>query len=110
MYLSTQEFIYLTLAIALGAIFTRFLPFIVFAGKNDLPKLVKYLGKTITPATMGFLVVYCLRNTQINTESCIIPEFVAILVLVIIHKIKRNLLLSITLSTLVYMFLVQQVS
>ncbi len=41
MYLSTQEFIYLTLAIALGAIFTRFLPFIVFCWKKRSTQISK---------------------------------------------------------------------
>lgn len=108
MQLNTQEFLLLTIAIAIGAIATRFLPFIIFSGKHKLPELVKYLGQALTPAIMGFLVVYCLRNTQVSTEIYLVPEFIAILSLVVIHYLKHNFFLSISTSTAIYMCLVQQ--
>ena len=56
---------------------------------------------------MAMLVVYCLRNVSLAGSSHGIPEAIAILLVVIMHKWKHNTLLSIVSGTLCYMFLIQ---
>ena len=41
---------------------TRWLPFLLFGGKKELPKLVRYLGVVLPAAIMAVLVVYCLKG------------------------------------------------
>ncbi|MGN0527356.1 MAG: branched-chain amino acid transporter permease [Acutalibacteraceae bacterium] len=85
----------------------RFLPFIIFDRGKELPKWISYLGKALPPAVMSMLLIYCLRNINFVEGSHGIPEIICVAVAVILHKWKGNTLLSIGVSTLLYMILVQ---
>ena len=80
--MQNNSILILTLVMAAGTILTRFLPFILFPDGKQMPRYVEYLGHVLPYATMGILVVYCL---------------------------KRNSLLSIGAGTVFYMILVQMV-
>lgn len=95
------------LAIALGTMLTRFIPFLLFPEKKEPPQIITYLGKVLPPAMMGLLVVYCLRNVSITTGARGLPELLSIVLIVILHRWKNNVLLSIAGGTLLYMFLIQ---
>ena len=88
---------------------TRFLPFVVFSSRRPTPKYVQYLGKVLPGAIFGMLVVYCLKDVSIINYSHGIPEAIAIVVTVLLHLWKRQMLLSIAGGTVVYMLLVQLV-
>ncbi|NMM97284.1 branched-chain amino acid transporter permease [Bifidobacterium olomucense] len=96
-------------AVVIGTMLTRFLPFIVFPESKQPPRIVEYLGAVLPYAMTGLLVVYALRNTPITTGSHGVPELAACVVLVALHYWKRNMLLSIAGGTIVYMLLVQLV-
>ena len=102
-----QQVITIALCV-LATVTTRFLPFLVFAGKRETPPLVQYLGKALPSAIFAMLVVYCLRNTDVAAHFAL-PEALAITATVLIHLWKRQMLLSIAGGTAVYMLLVQQV-
>ena len=95
--------------IALVTIALRFLPFLIFSGKRQTPAFISYLGKVLPFAIMGMLVVYCLRSISFAAFPFGIPELLACAVVVALHLWKRNTLLSIAASTVVYMLLVQVV-
>lgn len=95
----------LVITVALVTIALRFLPFIVF--RENVPQVILYLGKVLPYAIMAMLVVYCLKNVSLIDGSHGIPEAIAILIVIALHKWKHNTLLSILLGTLAYMFLVQ---
>lgn len=101
-----QTFI-MIVSIALGTMLTRFLPFILFPENKKAPKAVTYLGKVLPPAMMGLLVVYCLKGVSIVKSPHGLPELIAIAAIVVLHKWKNNVLLSIGGGTVIYMFLVQ---
>ncbi len=96
-------------AMVVGTMITRFLPFILFPAGKQTPKFVDFLGKTLPFATMGLLVVYCLKGVSITAAPHGLPELLAILLIVILHRMKGNSLLSIGAGTVFYMFLVQMV-
>ncbi len=102
-----QQVITIALCV-LATVTTRFLPFLVFAGKRETPPLVQYLGKALPSAIFAMLVVYCLRNTDVAAHFAL-PEALAITATVLIHLWKRQMLLSIAGGTAVYMLLVQLV-
>lgn len=103
-----QTFI-IILAIALGTIVTRFTPFLLFPETKSQPQIITYLGHMLPASMMGLLVVYCLKDVSFVSTPHGIPEFIAILVIVLLHKWKSNVLLSIGFGTAVYMFLVQTI-
>ena len=102
----TQQLVTIGMVI-LGTVLTRFIPFLVFPAGKPTPKYIQYLGKVLPAAVFGLLVVYCLRNVNLFAGSHGIPEFLAILVVVILHLWKRQMLLSIAGGTVCYMLLVQ---
>ena len=102
----TQQLVTIGMVI-LGTVLTRFIPFLVFPAGKPTPKYIQYLGKVLPAAVFGLLVVYCLRNVALFAGSHGIPEFLAILVVVVLHLWKRQMLLSIAGGTVCYMLLVQ---
>jgi branched-subunit amino acid transport protein AzlD len=86
----------------------RFLPFLVFSS-GRMPDWLKKLSGSLPQACMGMLVIYCFRNVSFTDASLFLPETAAGAVCVVLYVWKRNTLLSILLSTLFYMFLVQRI-
>lgn len=95
--------------IVLATMLTRFLPFILFPAGKPTPKYIQYLGKVLPAAVFGLLVVYCLKDVGIFSGSRGLPELIAIVVVILLHLWKRQMLLSIAGGTVCYMLLVQLV-
>lgn len=95
-------------AVVLGTMTTRFLPFLLFPEGKQPPPFVRYLGTVLPAAVMGLLVIFCLKDA-VFTSWHGLPEILAILVVVLLHRWKRNIFLSIAGGTVLYMVLVQQV-
>ncbi len=104
----TQQIITIGMVI-LGTALTRFLPFLVFPAGKPTPKYIQYLGKVLPAAVFGLLVVYCLRNVNVLTETHGLPEAISVAVVVGLHLWKKQMLLSIAGGTVCYMLLVQMV-
>lgn len=104
----TQQIITVAMVV-LGTAVTRFLPFLVFPAGKPTPKYIQYLGKVLPSAVFGLLVIYCLRNVSIFSGSHAIPELISIVLVIILHVWKRQILLSIAGGTVCYMLLVQLV-
>ena len=98
----------LVAVISLVTIGLRFLPFLIFRGR-ETPQFIDYLGRVLPYAIMGMLVVYCLRGTSIFEAPHGIPELIAAAIVVGLHVWKKNTLLSIIAGTVCYMVLVQVV-
>ena len=109
MPLSAKMSFAIILVVAITTFATRVIPFLIFPKGKEIPKTVQYLGKVLTPAVIGMLVVYCLRNTNVFSRPYGIPELVCVLIVAVLHIWKRNNLLSIGVGTVLYMFLIQVV-
>lgn len=103
---TTHSFL-LIAVVALVTIAIRFFPFVLF--RKGTPKIILYMGKVLPYAIMGMLVVYSLKIVSFVDGSHGIPEIIAVLLVVLLHKWKHNTLLSILVGTLVYMLLIQVV-
>ena len=90
----------------LGTMVTRFLPFLIFPEGKEPPEFIQYLGKVLPYAVIGLLVIYCLKDVP-ESGTYGIPEFLAIVFIVLLHRWKKNILLSIGGGTVFYMLLVQ---
>ena len=106
--MSLQQQIITIAAVVLGTMTTRFLPFIIFPEGKTPPAFIRYLGMVLPYAVIGLLVVYCLKDVPGSTSKGL-PEALAILFILILHKWKSNTLLSIAGGTIFYMVLVQTV-
>ncbi len=93
--------------IALVTAGLRFLPFWIFGENRKTPPLIAYLGQVLPYATMGMLVVYCLKGVDLTAAPFGIPEFLGCAVVALLHIWKRSTLLSIGAGTVCYMLLVQ---
>ncbi len=90
----------------LGTMVTRFLLFLIFPEGKEPPEFIQYLGKVLPYAVIGLLVIYCLKDVP-GSGTYGIPEFLAIVFIVLLHRWKKNILLSIGGGTVFYMLLVQ---
>ena len=93
--------------IALTTMLTRYLPFLIFPEKREIPKFIEYLGKVLPPAMMGLLVVFCFKDLKITASPFGIPELISVAVVALLQVFKKNVLLSIGVGTALYMVLVQ---
>ena len=78
----------------IATVLTRFLPFLIFSSKRPTPPFIRYLGQALPCAVFGMLVIYCLKDVDPAGSSHGIPEAQAILATILLHKWKRQMLLS----------------
>ena len=104
----TQQIITIAMVV-LGTLLTRFLPFLVFPPGKETTGYIRYLGKVLPAAVFGMLVIYSLKDVNVLAGSHGIPELFAVLLVIVLHKWKRQMLLSIAGGTVFYMLLVQLV-
>lgn len=104
--MTLQQQVVTILAVVLGTMLTRFLPFLIFPEGKTPPRFIVYLGTVLPHAVIGLLVVYCLKDAPFSTWHGL-PEAIAILAVFALHRWKHSTLLSIGAGTVIYMALVQ---
>ena len=95
----------LILVSALVTALIRFAPFVIF--KDKVPKLISDLTNLLPSAIMGMLVIYCIKDISFVSLSGFMPMLLGIAAVIGLQIYKHNILLSIALGTVFYMFLVQ---
>lgn len=85
----------------------RALPFLCFGGKEGVPRWLESLGSVLPPAIMAALVVYCLKGVPFGSFADGAFQLIAALVVIAVHLLKRNTLLSIAAGTAAYMILIR---
>lgn len=108
MTMTVTQSVLTILVVALGTMLTRFLPFAIFPEGKTPPPVVARLGKVLPYAVTGLLVVYCLKDA-VFTSWHALPELIAIACIVLLHRWRKNMFLSMAAGTAVYMALVQTV-
>lgn len=58
MTMTTTQSIITIIAVVLGTMVTRFLPFVIFPEGKNPPEYIRYLGTVLPYAVIGLLVVY----------------------------------------------------
>ena len=96
-------------AMMLGTLVTRFLPFLLFPAGRETPPFISFLSNSLPFASIGLLVVYCLKDVNLLAGSHGIPQLLAITLIAVLHRRFNNSLLSIGAGTAAYMLLVQTV-
>jgi len=104
--MTTTQSVITILVVVAGTMLTRFLPFLIFPEDRTPPPYITYLGTVLPYAVIGLLVVYCLKDA-FSSGHFAIPELISIAFITVLHKWKKNTLLSIGAGTVLYMILVQ---
>ncbi len=107
MPLTAEQTCITIVALALGMMVTRFVPFLLFPDSKEPPALILYLGRVLPPAMMGLLVVYCFKSTTVLSAPYAVPELISVACIIALHLWRRNVLLSTGVGTVLYMLLVQ---
>ncbi len=92
--------------IAAVTVLIRTLPFIItdiFHRRTD-SRILSRLSELLTPALIGMLVVYCLKDISF-VDNTALSATIALTVCVASYIWKKNTLLSIVVPTLIYMVL-----
>ncbi len=90
-------------------VFIRSIPFLIFGGKREVPEFIHYLGNFLPAAIMATLVVYCLRNVDLLKGNHGLPELIATGLVILLHSWKKNILLTVSVSTICYMIMIQAI-
>ncbi len=94
----------LIIIMAFITFFTRALPFI-FLKYKKIPDILLYLEINIPPIIMLLLVLYCIKDINLIKVPYGLPEIISIIIVVLLHLWKKNILISIFGGTLLYMVL-----
>lgn len=101
------QYLFIVVSMVVATAITRFLPFLLFPAGKETPRYITYLGKTLPYATIGLLLVYCLKGVSFMRYPHGLSEALSIALIVLLHHLKGNSLLSIGAGTACYMILTQ---
>ena len=85
---------------------TRYFSF-AFFNKRTVPAWIRYLGTYSPGMIVMILAVYFLKDTVLLEVPHGLPEIIAVALVILLHCIWRNVMVSIFVPTVLYMFLVQ---
>ncbi|NOX14480.1 MAG: branched-chain amino acid ABC transporter [Epsilonproteobacteria bacterium] len=87
---------------------TRLIPFLFFAKRKPSP-MIRYIEWNMPLMIMVILVFYALKDVKWAQYPYGMAEIIGVAVAILIHLKFNNALLSIIISTMTYMFLIQKV-
>ena len=103
-----MNFYVVVMCMAIITFFTRSMPFIIFKNKS-MPSYLKELGDKLPLSIIVLLIIYCIKDINFMYGNRGIPELISIITVIVVHKWKHNILLSILIGTALYMYLIQSV-
>jgi branched-subunit amino acid transport protein AzlD len=103
-------YIYLVIITSAAATFlTRALPFLLFERRTKSSPFLGYIHRNMPLMIMVALVFYAIRETEWGAYPYGASEIIGIAAAAALHLAFKNALLSIIVSTALYMFLIQVV-
>lgn len=106
------DFTFSAITVAIVAAVTlllRSFPFFAFPKGAKIPNVITKLGQVLPYGIMGFLVVYCLKDTVVLSYPYGLPQIISVGLCALLQAWRKNSLLSVLAGTACYMFLVQVV-
>ena len=107
--MTSTEALITVLVVAAATLSTRACTFLLFPPGRPTPLYISYLGRVLPCATMGLLIVYCVKTVTPLSFPHGLPELLAIGLTGLIQWFSKNTLASIVAGTVVYMVLIQSV-
>ncbi len=103
MTMTTTQAIITIAAVVLGTMATRFIPFIIFP-EGKIHRNLSNIWNGTSLCGNRSSCIYCLKDVPASSTHGL-PEAIAIVFIVLLHKWKKNTLLSIGGGTVLYMIL-----
>ncbi|MDR3049355.1 MAG: AzlD domain-containing protein [Elusimicrobiota bacterium] len=104
--LSIKEILIAIFAIGAIVFLERAFPFILFS-KRKPPKLLRFIERYIPPLILTILLVYCLKsNFDLADLSAIVPAIIGLAITTITYLYRKNVMISISLGTIIYMIMI----
>jgi branched-subunit amino acid transport protein AzlD len=95
------------IVMAVCTLATRAIPFIIFRRKSSanetVNKTVVYLGQSLPYASIGMLVVYCLKDTSFTAVTGFAPQTLGVAATALIYLLSNKSLAAIIGGTATYM-------
>lgn len=105
--METVKILFVILICAAITFGIRAVPFAIFGGRKELPDIVQYLARYLSPVIMAALIVYCLKGMLTQGIGENLAVIVGIAVTAVLHLWKKNTLLSIAVGTMIYMIIIR---
>lgn len=105
--MSTAHSIMLIAVCAAVTFSTRALPFVLFGAKRQMPESVSKILGALPPAIIAVLVIYCIKGDVTAPGAGTIASLLGIACAAVLQLWKKNILLSISCSTVLYMVLIR---
>lgn len=109
----TTYLLLMTFTAALVTFLLRAFPFFAFGRGNKAPDVIAETGRFISPAAIAMLIVYCFSaafdDVSFTEKYYGAAEWIAAVVVILLHWKWKNPLLSILVGTAIYMILLQKV-
>lgn len=102
--MTNKEILITALMIVIGTAFLRFLPFLIINKSLYKNKYVQFLGKILPYSMIALLVIYYLKDINIIKFPYALPQLIYIAVIIVLHVLKRNVLISIGVGTVCICF------
>ncbi|GAD19780.1 branched-chain amino acid transporter permease [Helicobacter fennelliae] len=96
----------IVIVVIVATVLTRFLPFWIFS-QDKIPQSLLQLGKILPPALIGMLIVYCLKDMDLEHAPFGLNEILGVIITALLYIFTRFGVLAVIGGTLGYMFLVQ---
>ena len=104
--MTNAQLLITVLVAAAMTICTRAISFLVFRG-GKAPAFITWMGHLLPPAVMAMLLVYCLKDISLVQQPWGLPALLGVAVTAGLHVWKRQMMLSISGGTIVYMLLLR---
>lgn len=85
----------------------RAVPFILFGGKKQMPMFIKQIAEKLPPMIIAILVIYCIKDVTLQDMTKVYATIVGMISVIGLHLWRRNILISIAGSTILYMIVLR---
>ena len=91
---------------AVATALTRFLPFILFSGKREMPHALRRIADVLPSAVIAVLVVYGVSPQLSSPSADTVFALISLALTVGVHLWRRNTLFSMFVGTVSYMLMI----
>ncbi len=90
---------------SLVTLLTRAVPFLLLSRNREIPPQLLFVARRLPVAVISILLFYSMMHISFDSYHGWLKEVISTAIVVILHLLRRNTLLSVLLGTLSYMIL-----